>query len=254
MPAPLLTVRDVTKTYDGFTAISDLNFTLAEGELRMLVGPKGAGKSTFFDLLTGRSRPDRGRIEFGPGTDLTKLKEYQITHLGISRKFQKPSLFPDFTVWDNLVLSLKGSRSVFATLMYRLSSADRDLLVELLKLTGLLPKQDWTVDQLTHGEKQWLEIGMLLATKPKLLLLDSPAAGMNEEEMQRTGELLLSLAGRHSLIVADYDLTFIRRISAGGRVTFLHHGSVLAEGSLEEIQADPKVREVSLGRGRLGRK
>ena len=254
MPPPLLIARDLTKTFDGFAALSHVDFTLPKGELRLLMGPKGSGKSTFFDLVTGQIRPDSGRLEFGEGIDLTKLKEYQISHLGISRKFQAPRLFPDYSVWDNLVLSLKGSRSVFATLLYRLSSEDRDHLQDLLKLIGLLPKRDWNADRLAHGEKQWLEIGMLLATRPKLLLLDSPAAGMTDEEMQRTAELLVSLTGKHSLLIAEHDMTFIRRIASDSRVTFLHHGSVLAEGRLEEILADPRVREVYLGRGKRGQK
>ncbi len=252
MPPALLIVKDVNKTYDGFKAISNLNFTLAEGELRTVIGPNGAGKSTFFDLITGRARPDTGKIEFGESIDLTKLKEYQINRLGIGRKFQTPSVYAEHTVWDNLVLSLKGPRSVFATLIYRLSSEDRDRLDELLRLIGLYAKRDWTADQLAHGEKQWLEIGMLLATNPKLLLVDEPAAGMTDEETHRTGELLLSLAGKHSLIVVEHDMTFVRQIARNGKVTVLHQGSVLCEGKFDEVQANTKVREVYLGRGKHG--
>ncbi len=252
MPPALLIVKDVNKTYDGFKAISNLNFTLAEGELRTVIGPNGAGKSTFFDLITGRARPDTGKIEFGESIDLTRLKEYQINRLGIGRKFQTPSVFAEHTVWDNLVLSLKGPRSVFATLVYRLNSEDRDRLDELLRLIGLYAKREWTADRLAHGEKQWLEIGMLLATNPKLLLVDEPAAGMTDEETHRTGELLLSLAGKHSIIVVEHDMTFVRQIARNGKVTVLHQGSVLCEGKFDEVQADQKVREVYLGRGKHG--
>jgi len=254
MPPALLIVKDVNKTYDGFKAITDLNFTLAEGELRTVIGPNGAGKSTFFDLITGRARPDTGQIKFGGSIDLTKLKEYQINRLGIGRKFQTPSVFAEHTVWDNLILSLKGPRSVFATLIYRLNSEDRDRMDELLRLIGLYPKRDWTADQLSHGEKQWLEIGMLLATNPKLLLVDEPAAGMTDEETHRTGELLLSLAGKHSIIVVEHDMAFVRQIARNGLVTVLHQGSVLCEGKFDEVQANQKVREVYLGRGKHGPK
>jgi urea transport system ATP-binding protein len=252
MSRHLLTVKNVNKTYDGFKAITNLNFTLHEGELRTVIGPNGAGKSTFFDLITGRAKPDSGHIHFAPHTDLTKLKEYQINRLGIGRKFQTPSVYVEHTVWDNLVLSLKGSRSVFATLIYRLSSEDKDRMEELLKLIRLDKKRDWSAGQLSHGEKQWLEIGMLLATNPRLLLVDEPAAGMTDEETHRTGELLLSLAGKHSLIIVEHDMTFVKQIAKNGTVTVLHQGSVLCEGSFDEVQSNQKVREVYLGRGKHG--
>lgn len=246
---PLLTVEDVTKTYDGFKAISDLNFYLFEGELRTVIGPNGAGKSTFFDLITGRARPDAGKIEFGRDTDLTQLNEYEISRIGIGRKFQTPSVYSDHSVWENLVLSLNGPRSVFASLFRRLNSTEHDRLDELLNLIRLAEKRDWRAGQLAHGEKQWLEIGMLLAQQPKLLLVDEPAAGMTDEETHRTGELLLSLAGKHSLIVVEHDMTFVRQIARDGQVTVLHQGSVLCEGRFDDVQANPKVREVYLGRG-----
>jgi urea transport system ATP-binding protein len=254
MSRPILLVEKVSKTYDGFKAISDLTFHLFPGELRTVIGPNGAGKSTFFDLISGRARPDTGKIEFGANIDLTKLKEYQINRLGIGRKFQTPSVYVEHTVWDNLVLSLKGPRSVFATLIYRLSSDERDRLDELLKLIGLSAKREWNADQLAHGEKQWLEIGMLLAQDPKVLLVDEPAAGMSDEETHRTGDLLLSLAGKHSLIVVEHDMTFVRQIARDGMVTVLHQGSVLCEGKFDEVQANEKVREVYLGRGKHGKK
>jgi urea transport system ATP-binding protein len=253
MSHPVLTVEDVSKSYDGFKAISDLTFYLFPGELRTVIGPNGAGKSTFFDLITGRARPDRGLIEFdaGPRThDLTTLNEYEINRLGIGRKFQTPSVFVEHTVWDNLVLSLKGPRGVFASLFKRTSSTERDRIAELLKLIRLDAKRDWKAGLLAHGEKQWLEIGMLLAQDPQVLLVDEPAAGMTDEETHRTGELLISLAGKHSIIVIEHDMTFVRQIARDNPVTVLHQGHVLCEGKFEEVQANPKVREVYLGRGK----
>lgn len=250
MSHAILTVEDVTKTYDGFKAISNLNFYLFEGELRTVIGPNGAGKSTFFDLITGRAKPDTGRIEFGLDTDLTAMNEYEINRLGIGRKFQTPSVYSEHTVWDNLVLSLKGSRGVFKSLFYRLSSEERDRLDELLKLIRLSEKREWKAGQLAHGEKQWLEIGMLLAQEPKVLLIDEPAAGMTDEETHRTGELLISLAGKHSLVVVEHDMTFVRQIARDNTVTVLHQGTVLCEGKFDEVQSNQKVREVYLGRGK----
>ncbi len=254
MPHPILSVEDVTKTYDGFRAISNLTFYLYEGELRTVIGPNGAGKSTFFDLITGRARPDTGRIEYGPGksptTDLTRLKEYEINRLGIGRKFQTPSVYVEHTVWDNLVLSLSGARGVFSSIFHRLTSAERDRIDELLELVRLAGKRHWKAGQLAHGEKQWLEIGMLLASGPKVLLIDEPAAGMTDEETHRTGELLISLAGRHSLVVVEHDMTFVKQIAQQNRVTVLHQGSVLCEGRFDEVQSHPRVREVYLGRGK----
>jgi urea transport system ATP-binding protein len=255
MSHPILTVEDVSKTYDGFKAITDLNFYLFAGELRTVIGPNGAGKSTFFDLITGRARPDKGKIEFGsnPRTrDLTHLNEYEINRLGIGRKFQTPSVYVEHTVWDNLVLSLKGPRGVFASLFKRQTSADRDRIADLLKLIRLDAKRDWKAGLLAHGEKQWLEIGMLLAQEPEVLLVDEPAAGMSDEETHRTGELLISLAGKHSIIVIEHDMTFVKQIARDNPVTVLHQGHVLCEGKFEEVQANPKVREVYLGRGKHG--
>ena len=250
----MLTVEDVSKTYDGFKAITDLNFYLFEGELRTVIGPNGAGKSTFFDLITGRAKPDKGKIEFGFDTDLTAMNEYEINRLGIGRKFQTPSVFTEHTVYNNLVLSLVGSRGVFASIFKRLSSTERDRIDELLKLVRLDTKRDWKAGQLAHGEKQWLEIGMLLAQDPKILLVDEPAAGMTDEETHRTGELLISLAGKHSIIVIEHDMTFVKQIARDGMVTVLHQGSVLCEGKFDAVQSNPKVREVYLGRCKSGGK
>jgi urea transport system ATP-binding protein len=250
----MLTVEDVSKTYDGFKAITDLNFYLFEGELRTVIGPNGAGKSTFFDLITGRAKPDTGKIEFGMDTDLTTMNEYEINRLGIGRKFQTPSVFTEHTVYNNIVLSLVGSRGVFASIFKRLSSTERDRIDELLKLVRLDGKRDWKAGMLAHGEKQWLEIGMLLAQDPKVLLVDEPAAGMTDEETHRTGELLISLAGKHSIIVIEHDMTFVKQIAREGMVTVLHQGSVLCEGKFDAVQSNPKVREVYLGRGKSGGK
>lgn len=252
----LLTVEDVSKTYDGFKAITNLNFYLFAGELRTVIGPNGAGKSTFFDLITGRAKPDKGKIEFGatPTTthDLTELNEYEISRLGIGRKFQTPSVYFEHTVWDNLVLSIRGPRGVFASLFRKLSSAEHDRLDELLKLIRLDGKRSWKAGLLAHGEKQWLEIGMLLAAEPQVLLVDEPAAGMTDEETHRTGELLISLAGKHSIIVIEHDMGFVKQIARDNNVTVLHQGSVLCEGKFDQVQSDPKVREVYLGRGKHG--
>jgi len=253
-PKYMLTVEDVSKTYDGFKAITDLNFYLFEGELRTVIGPNGAGKSTFFDLITGRAKPDKGKIEFGFDTDLTTMNEYEINRLGIGRKFQTPSVFTEHTVYNNIVLSLVGSRGVFASIFKRLSSTERDRIDELLKLIRLDSKRDWKAAQLAHGEKQWLEIGMLLAQDPKVLLVDEPAAGMTDEETHRTGELLISLAGKHSIVVIEHDMTFVKQIARDGQVTVLHQGSVLCEGKFDAVQSNPKVREVYLGRGKSGGK
>ena len=256
MPHPLLSVEDVSKTYDGFKAITDLTFYLYEGELRTVIGPNGAGKSTFFDLITGRAKPDKGKLDFGSDPaashDLIALNEYEINRLGIGRKFQTPSVYTEHTVWDNLVLSLKGPRGVFASLFHRLTSTDRDRLDEILKTVRLDAKRSWKAGLLAHGEKQWLEIGMLLAQEPKVLLVDEPAAGMTDDETDRTGELLLSLAGKHSLIVIEHDMAFVKQIAVNGVVTVLHQGTVLCEGKFDEVQADQKVREVYLGRGKHG--
>jgi urea transport system ATP-binding protein len=249
MSHPLLIVEDVTKTYDGFRAINNLTFYLDEGELRTVIGPNGAGKSTFFDLLTGRAKPDTGKIEFGDD-DVTALSEYAINRIGIGRKFQTPSVYVQLSVWDNLRLSLKGSRSVWSSLTRRVPSDQADRIAEILKLVRLDAKAQLPAGQLAHGEKQWLEIGMLLAQDPKLLLVDEPAAGMTDEETHRTGELLVSLAGKHSLIIVEHDMTFVRQIAQKRKVTVLHQGSLLCEGKFDDVQANPKVREVYLGRGK----
>lgn len=246
----ILTVEDVNKTFEGFKAITNLNFYLTRGELRTVIGPNGAGKSTFFDLITGRTKPDTGKIEFGWDIDLIGMNEYEINRLGIGRKFQTPSVYIDHTVFENLLLSLKGSRGVFRTLFHRTTSEQRDRIDELLKLIRLEVKRDLRAGQLAHGEKQWLEIGMLLAQEPQLLLVDEPAAGMTDEETKRTGELLISLADKHSIVVVEHDMTFVKQIARDGKVTVLHQGTVLCEGKFDEVQANEQVRQVYLGRGK----
>ncbi|HYG21529.1 MAG TPA: urea ABC transporter ATP-binding protein UrtD [Verrucomicrobiae bacterium] len=242
----VLSLEDVSKTFDGFKAISKLNFYMDEGELRVIIGPNGAGKSTMLDLITGRTKPDRGKIEFGRDTDLTRLNEYQINRLGIGRKFQTPSVYVDHTVLENIWLSLEGTRTVWSTLFARITAAQRERIQNVLETVGLSEKASVKAGLLSHGQKQWLEIGMLLAQNPRLLLVDEPAAGMTDEETHKTGELLMSLEGKHSIVVIEHDMTFVRQIAR--KVTVLHQGSVLCEGSVDEVQNNERVIEVYLGR------
>lgn len=246
----VLSIESVTKSFDGFKAINDLNFYLGEGELRTIIGPNGAGKSTFMDLITGRTRPDAGTLTYhqpdGHDLDLTKLREYQINRLGISRKFQTPSIYQHHSVYENIVLSLSHDRSVFKSLFYIETKEDRESIEEVLETVRLHELRDSQAGLLSHGQKQWLEIGMLLAQKPRILLVDEPAAGMSDEETERTGELLLSLEGKHSIMVVEHDMEFIRQIAR--KVTVLHQGHVLKEGKFLEVANDPTVKEVYLGR------
>ncbi|HEX4085227.1 MAG TPA: urea ABC transporter ATP-binding protein UrtD [Chthoniobacteraceae bacterium] len=243
----ILTAEDVNKAFDGFKAISNLNFYMDEGELRTVIGPNGAGKTTFLDLITGRTKPDTGTIRFGrENIDVTRMNEYEIYRLGIGRKFQTPTVYTDHTVFENLLLSLSGARGVFATLFSRVTPAQRDRIHEILGIINLTPKLDAKAGSLAHGQKQWLEIGMLLAQNARLLLVDEPAAGMTDEETARTGELLLSLAGKHSIIVIEHDMVFVRQIAS--KVTVLHQGSILCEGTVDEVQGNERVIEVYLGR------
>lgn len=241
----ILTAEGVTKSFDGFKAINDLNFYLDEGELRTIIGPNGAGKSTFLDLITGRTRPDEGQIEF-KDTPVTKKSEYQIYRMGIGRKFQTPSVYSDHTVYENILLGLRGSRGVWSAIFGKVTPAQNERIFEVLEIINLKDKAQVRAGALAHGQKQWLEIGMLIAQDPELMLVDEPAAGMTDEETARTGELLLSLAGRHTIIVIEHDMVFVRQLAS--KVTVLHQGSVLCEGSLDEIQNDERVIEVYLGR------
>jgi urea transport system ATP-binding protein len=242
----ILTLEGVSKSFDGFRAINELNFYMDEGELRTVIGPNGAGKSTMLDIITGRTRPDKGRVEFGRDLDLTRLNEYQINRLGIGRKFQTPSVYVDHTVFENIWLSLDGSRGLWNSLFARISAGQRDRIHQVLVTVGLAGKAGVKAGALAHGQKQWLEIGMLLAQNPKVLLIDEPAAGMTDEETHKTGELLMSLAGQHSVIVIEHDMVFVRQIAS--KVTVLHQGTVLCEGTVDQVQSDERVVEVYLGR------
>lgn len=244
----LLAAEGVNKSFSGFKAINDLNFYMEEGELRTVIGPNGAGKTTFLDLITGRTKPDTGSIQWEDNIELTSMSEYQIYRLGIGRKFQTPTVYTDHTVYENLVLSLEGSRGVWSSLFHKLSRLERDRIQEILVTINLAGKAQWKAGALAHGQKQWLEIGMLLAQNAKLLLVDEPAAGMTDEETHRTGELLLSLAGKHSIIVIEHDMVFVRQIAAGRKVTVLHQGTILCEGAVDEVQSNERVIEVYLGR------
>lgn len=244
----LLSAEGLNKNFSGFQAITDLSFYLDEGELRTVIGPNGAGKTTFLDLITGRTKPDSGTLEFEESHNLLELNEYEIYRLGIGRKFQTPTVYTDHTVFENLVLSLEGSRGVFGSLFYRLRPAEREKIESILETINLTDRAQWKAGALAHGQKQWLEIGMLLAQNARLLLVDEPAAGMTDEETHRTGELLLSLAGHHTIIVIEHDMTFVRQISQGRKVTVLHQGRVLCEGPVDHVQNDERVIEVYLGR------
>lgn len=245
----IIAAEGVNKSFDGFKAIRDLNFYMDIGELRTVIGPNGAGKTTFLDLITGRTKPDVGKIEFLNQHDLTQMSEYEIYRLGIGRKFQTPTVYTDHSVWENLVLSLEGSRGVWHALFARLKSNERDRIDEILKTINLSAHRDRKAGALAHGQKQWLEIGMLLAQNAKLLLVDEPAAGMTDEETAKTGELLLSLVGeKHSIVVIEHDMTFVRQISQGRKVTVLHQGHILCEGPVDEVQNNERVLEVYLGR------
>ena len=250
----ILYVDDITVSFDGFRALNKLTLNIAVGELRCIIGPNGAGKTTMMDVITGKTKPDSGRAFFGSNIDLLRLRESEIAGRGIGRKFQKPTVFEQLSVFENLELALKMDRRVRASLMHRLSTHDSDRIGEMLKLIHLRDSGARIAGDLSHGQKQWLEIGMLLMQDPKLLLLDEPVAGMTDEETERTAELFLSLEGSHSLVVVEHDMKFIGELVNGGQrekkkiVTVLHEGSVLAEGALADVQANERVVEVYLGR------
>lgn len=249
-PAPwetsILFVDNVSVNFDGFYALTNLSLALAPGELRCVIGPNGAGKSTMMDVITGKTRPTAGRVYMhGQSIDLTTRSEYEIARLGVGRKFQRPTVFPGHSVFENLELAWAVDKSVFRSLFSRLSGEERAALDEILVLIGLKDERDRAAGLLSHGQKQWLEIGMLLAQKPKVLLVDEPVAGMTHQETERTAELLLSLEGRHTVMVVEHDMDFVRSIAR--RVTVLHMGQVLSEGRMEQVQADPKVMQVYLG-------
>jgi urea transport system ATP-binding protein len=247
----ILYLDDITVSFDGFKALNALTLAVDAGELRCIIGPNGAGKTTMMDVVTGKTRPDAGRAFFGSTIDLLRLRENEIASIGIGRKFQKPTVFERLTVFENLELALAADRSVRASLLFCLSGEQLDRIGAVLERIHLKASAQRTAGLLSHGQKQWLEIGMLLMQDPKLLLLDEPVAGMTDEETERTAELFLSLEGSHSLVVVEHDMKFIGDLTQGrpGRkVTVLHEGRVLAEGSLADVQGNDKVVEVYLGR------
>ena len=240
-----LYLEDVTVSFDGFKALNNLTLHVDPGELLCIIGPNGAGKTTMMDVITGKTRPDSGTAWFGRGIDLLQLSEPQIVAAGIGRKFQKPTVFEQLTVFENLELALAGSRSFLKTLRARITGAQRERIDEVLGITGLRDQRESLGKILAHGQKQWLEIGMLLMQNPELLLVDEPVAGMTPHEIERTAELLLSLAGEHSVVVVEHDMSFVRSISK--RVLVLHEGQVIAEGDMDKVQKSPRVIEVYLG-------
>jgi urea transport system ATP-binding protein len=242
----ILYLEDVSVSFDGFKAINKLSLDIAPGELRCIIGPNGAGKTTMMDIITGKTRPDEGRVYFGSTIDLLRYTEPEIAQMGIGRKFQKPTVFEQLTVFENLELALKADKAVTASMFFRLDSAQSDRLLEVLHTIHLNDGASRMAGNLSHGQKQWLEIGMLLMQDPKLLLLDEPVAGMTDEETERTAELFLSLKGKHSLMVVEHDMSFINTIS--DVVTVLCEGAVLAQGTLAQVQSDERVIEVYLGR------
>jgi urea transport system ATP-binding protein len=242
----ILYLEDVNVSFDGFKAINNLSLDIAPGELRCIIGPNGAGKTTMMDIITGKTRPDSGTVFFGSTIDLLRYKESEIAQLGIGRKFQKPTVFEELTVFENLELALKTNKAVRSSLFFRLDSTQSDRLAEVLHTIHLADSVSRQAGNLSHGQKQWLEIGMLLMQDPKLLLLDEPVAGMTDQETERTAELFLSLKGKHSLMVVEHDMSFINTIS--DIVTVLCDGSVLAQGTLAQVQSDERVIEVYLGR------
>ena len=248
----ILYLDDISVSFDGFKALNALSLSISAGELRCIIGPNGAGKTTLMDVITGKTRPDAGRAFFGSTIDLLRLRENEIASIGIGRKFQKPTVFERLSVFENLELALKADRGVRSSMFFRLNGEQLDRIGAMLGLIHLKDSAQRTAGLLSHGQKQWLEIGMLLMQDPKLLLLDEPVAGMTDEETERTAELFLSLEGNHSLVVVEHDMKFIGELTQNGRngkkVTVLHEGSVLAEGLLSDVQANEKVVEVYLGR------
>jgi len=242
----LLYVNGVTVTFDGFKALNELSLVVEEGELRTIIGPNGAGKTTMMDVVTGRTRPDSGEVFFRGNMDLTRLDEAEIANLGIGRKFQRPTVFENLTVFHNLELALADSRGTWQTLFARLTPERRDRIAATLERIGLAEHRNQLAGALSHGQKQWLEIGMLLIHDRQLLLLDEPVAGMTDRETEATAELILGLAEDRTIVVVEHDMAFVRSLAA--KVTVLHEGSVLAEGSVEHVQNHPRVIEVYLGR------
>jgi len=242
---PILYLENISVSFDGFKALNDLTLYINDGELRCIIGPNGAGKTTMMDVITGKTQPDFGSAFFGQTMDLTRMSEYEIAHAGIGRKFQKPTIFPQHTIFENLELAMAEDKHVWPTLFAKVSSQQHDRINEVADTIGLKALVYETAAQLSHGQKQWLEIGMLLMQNPRVLLVDEPVAGMTHQEMDKTAELLKSLAGKHSVVVVEHDMDFVRSLAS--TVTVLHEGSVLAEGTMDEVQNNPKVIEVYLG-------
>ncbi len=241
----VLYLEDVSVSFDGFKALNGLSLYINDGELRCLIGPNGAGKTTLMDVITGKTQPDSGSVFFGQTIDLLQMDEAEIAQAGICRKFQKPSVFDKLTVFENLELSLKADKGAWITLFAKLNGEQRDRIDEVLETIGMTDLRFQPAGILSHGQKQWLEIGMLLMQDPRVMLVDEPVAGMTHQEIDRTAELLLSLQGKHSVVVVEHDMAFVRSIAK--TVTVLHEGSVLMEGTMDEVQNDPRVIQVYLG-------
>lgn len=245
-PEPVLYLDNVTVSFDGFKALNGLSFVVEPGELRTIIGPNGAGKTTMMDVITGKTRPDKGTAFFKGVHDLTKLDEEAIANLGIGRKFQRPTVFDNHTVFENLELALKADRRAFRTLFARLGGAQLERIEAVMEQIGLAERARDLAGSLSHGQRQWLEIGMLLMQDPELLLVDEPVAGMTDHETEQTATLLKQIAGKHSVVVVEHDMEFVRALAT--KVTVLHEGSVLSEGTVDHVQNDAKVIEVYLGR------
>src|SRR3954463_6953840 len=241
----LLYLDAVSVSFDGFKALNDLSLTVQPGEMRAIIGPNGAGKTTMMDVITGKTRPDKGSAWFGQTADLLTLTEPEIAECGVGRKFQKPTVFERHTVSENLELAVAGDKRVWNTLTRKIKLEQQGRIESVMQTVGLKAQRTMLAGNLSHGQKQWLEIGMLLMQDPQLLLVDEPVAGMTPQEVERTAELLLSLAGKHSVVVVEHDMEFVRSIAR--KITVLHEGHVLAEGSMDAIQNDPRVIEVYLG-------
>lgn len=242
---PILYLEDISVSFDGFRALNKLNLYIDDGELRCIIGANGAGKTTMMDVITGKTKPDTGSVFFGQRIDLLKLDEPAIAQAGICRKFQKPTVFEQLSVFNNLELAMRTDKRVWSTLFAKLTGEQNDFIHETLETIGLKELIYQEAGSLSHGQKQWLEIGMLLMQQPKVLLVDEPVAGMTHQETERTAELLLALEGKHSVVVVEHDMEFVRSIAR--KVTVLHEGSVLAEGSMNEVQNNARVIEVYLG-------
>ncbi|MGB0224794.1 MULTISPECIES: urea ABC transporter ATP-binding protein UrtD [unclassified Marinobacterium] len=244
----LLYLEGLSVSFDGFKAINDLNLYIRDGELRCIIGPNGAGKTTMMDIITGKTKPDTGTAYFGQTIDLLNMDEPAIAEAGIGRKFQKPTVFENLSVFANLELAMAQNRDFISLYTAKLSSEQSDRIADVQQLIGLAEQSFKLAGALSHGQKQWLEIGMLLMQRPRLLLVDEPVAGMTHQEMDKTAELLISLAGKHSVVVVEHDMEFVRNLAEGGRtVSVLHQGSVLAEGTMDQVQNDDRVKQVYLG-------